>query len=390
MMSRISVPSFEGRRPRSVLARAVSTGLCVALAGAGTTLSAPAAAAPLPLMRLAPDEAPASVLGLDGKDSNANTNLTNALRKAFANRGLSGGEEISLEEMRLTMGCSNDEVSCLAQGGKTLGVRRLVFGYLKPIDKSNYQLQLQILDVESAKIEAEATVAVTKAELAADQIDAKATAIVNQLIPAEDAGSDMPPPRDPLPETDTTETDTTEEEPPPPKEGGVYFGLEKPTPKWKWGGFATSLGLTVLAGGATIGIGVWLTTKNGGFRGQLVDAATKSLTDTNPLNDVDPNLPEGVNLCEYARENTDPTMPDRVRNSAVATVCNRGDALRTAQIATGVGAGVFGVATLVFTGLLVIHKRKPKAEAMLRHGVHMGVAPNVQGGGLTVAGGMRF
>lgn len=388
MMSRIPVPPFEGRRSRSAFARALSTGLCVALAGAGTTLSAPAAAAPLVLLRAAPDEAPASVLGLDGKDSNANTNLTNALRKAFANRGLSGGEEISLEEMRLTMGCSNDEVSCLSQGGKTLGVRRLVFGYLKPIDKTNYQLEIQILDVETSKIEAEATVALTKAELGSDQIDAKATAIVNQLMPAEDTSSDLPPRPDPLPETDTTEEEP-EEEPPPPKEGGVYFGLEKPTPKWKWAGFATSLSVTVLAAGATVGIGVWLTSKSGGFRGQLVDAATKSLTDTNPLNDVDPNLPQGINLCEYARENTDPTMPERVRNSAVAKVCNRGDALRKAQIGTGVGAGVFGVATLVFTGLLVIHKRKPKAEAMLRHGVHMGVAPNLQGG-VTVAGGMRF
>jgi hypothetical protein len=388
MMSRIPVPPFAGRRSRSAFARALSTGLCVALAGAGTTFSVPAAAAPLVLLRAAPDGAPASVLGLDGKDSNANTNLTNALRKAFANRGLSGGEEISLEEMRLTMGCSNDEVSCLSQGGKTLGVRRLVFGYLKPIDKTNYQLEIQILDVETAKIEAEAKVAVTKAELGSDQIDAKATAIVNQLMPAEDTSSDLPPGPDPLPETDTTEKEP-EKEPPPPKEGGVYFGLEKPTPKWKWAGFATSLSLTVLAGGATIGIGVWLTSKNGGFRGQLVDAATKSLSDTNPLNDVDPNLPEGVNLCEFARENTDPTMPERVRNSAVAKVCNQGDALRKAQIGTGVGAGVFGVATLVFTGLLVIHKRKPKAEAMLRHGVHMGVAPNMQGG-LNIAGGMRF
>lgn len=391
MMSRIPVPpSFEGRRLRSVLARAVSSGLCVALVGAGTIVSAPAAAAtPVSLLRVAPDGAPASVLGLDGKDSNANNTLTNALRKAFANRGLSGGEEISLEEMRLTMGCSNDEVSCLSQGGKTLGVRRLVFGYLRPIDKTNYQLEIQILDVESAKIEAEATVAVTKAELGADQVDAKATAIVNQLMPAEDTDSDMPPPREPLPETGPTEVEPMDE-PPPPKEGGVYFGLEKPTPKWKWGAFATTLSLTVLGAGATIGMGVWLSSKSGGFRGKLVDTAAASLTDANSLNDVDPNLPEGINLCDYAQEHTDPTMPTRVRNSEVTRVCLRGDAVQKGMIGAGVGTAVFGVATLVFTGLLVIHKRKPKADAMLRHGVHMGLAPNPQGGGLTVAGGLKF
>jgi hypothetical protein len=391
MMSRIPVPP----RSRSALTRALSTGLCVALAGATVTTAVPAAAGPLPLLRLAPEEAPASVLGLDGKDANANNTLTNALRKAFANRGLSGGEEISLEEMRLTMGCSNDEASCLAEGGKTLGVRRLVFGYLKPSGGGSYQLDIQILDVETGKLEAQASVAVSKAELGADQVDAKATAIVNQLMPPEDEGTDLPPPRDPLPEADPKEVDPTEDEPPPPKEGGVYFGLEKPTPRWKWGGFATSLTLTVLAGGATVGMAVWLTSKKGGFRGELVEAAENSLTDSNELNDVDPNLPEGVNLCEFARSRpTDENgmvlgMPGQVRNAAVVKICNKGDALRDAQIATGAATAVFGVTTLVFTGLLLIHKRKPAANAMLRHGVRMGVGPGYQGG-LTVSGGLRF
>jgi len=391
MMPRISVPS----RSRSALSRALSTGLCVALVGATVTTAVPAAAGRLPLLRLAPDEAPASVLGLDGKDANANNTLTNALRKAFANRGLSGGEEISLEEMRLTMGCGNDEVSCLAEGGKTLGVRRLVFGYLKPSGGGQYQLEIQILDVETGKVEAQASVAVTKAELGADQVDAKATAIVNQLMPAEEVGNDLPPRPDPLPETGPAEVDPAEEEPPPPKEGGVYFGLEKPTPGWKWGAFATTLSLTVLAGGATIGTGVWLRLKNGGFRKELVDAARASLSDTNELNDVDPNLPEGVNLCDFARSRpTDENgtvlgMPGQVRNSAVVKVCNKGDTVRTVQIAAGAATAVFGVATLVFTGLLVIHKRKPAASAMLRHGVTLGVGPGVQGG-VTVAGGLRF
>ena len=92
-----------------------------------------------------------------------------------------------------------------------------------------------------------AFVAVTKSELGADQVDAKATAIVNQLMPAEEVGTDLPPRPDPLPETNPEEPDPTEEEPPPPKEGGVYFGLEKPTPSWKWGAFATTLSLTVAA-----------------------------------------------------------------------------------------------------------------------------------------------
>lgn len=402
MMSRISVPH------RSAFARAVSTALCVALAGATVTTAAPAAADPLPLLRLAPEEAPASVLGLDGKDNNANNTLTNALRKAFANRGLSGGEEISLEEMRLTMGCSNDELTCLSEGGKTLGVRRLVFGYLKPTGGGNYQLDIKILDVESGKVEAETTAALAKSDLGADKIDAKATAIVNQLMPAEDVGSDLPPRPDPLPETDTTTEVEPQEEPPPPKERGVYFGLEKPSPRWKWAGFATSLTLGVLAGGAAIGTGVWLRSTNGGFRKELIDAAEASLTDfqidpstgevvtdengnprLNTINDVDPNLPEGINLCEYARAHIDPEMPDKVRNASVTKVCNKGDGVRVANAATIAGAAVFGAVTLVFTGLLLIHKRKPAASAMMRHGVSLGVGPNMNGG-LSFGGGLRF
>jgi hypothetical protein len=368
--------------------------LCVALAGTIVTASAPAMAAPVPLLSLAPDGAPGTVLGLDGKDASANNNLTNALRKAFANRGISGGEEISLEEMRLTMGCSNDEVSCLTQGGKTLGVRRLVFGYLRP-SGGGYTLDIQILDVDGGRLEAQASVAITKAELAADKIDAKAVAIVSELMPPESADSDLPPRPTPLPKTDTSTQREPMDEPPPPKESNVYFGLEKPTPRWKWGAFGTSLALTLLAGGATVGMGVWLTSKNGGFRKKLLDTANASLTDENPLNDVDPSMPETSNLCDFARtrpvdENGNPLgMPGQVRNSRVVKVCDDADDVRTAQIGAGVGAAVFGVATLVFTGVLLIHKRKPGADAMLRRGVRLGVAPTQQGG-LSVAGGLRF
>jgi hypothetical protein len=376
----------------------LSTGLCVALAAAIVTTSVPALAAPLPLLRLAPDEAPASVLGLDGegKEGNKDANsLTNALRKAFANRGLSGGEEISLEEMRLTMGCSNDEVGCLAEGGKTLGVRRLVFGYLKPGGGGSYQLDIQILDVESGQIEAKATVAIAKGDLASGDIDAKANAIVNELMPAENADSDLPPRTDPLqPKTDP-QVEEPVDEPPPPKEGGIYFGLERPTPRWKWAGFGTMLGLTVLTGGAFIGTAVWLKVEDRGFRRELLDAAEASLTDDNPLNDVEPTLPQGLNLCEYAGarptdEDGNPLgQPGQVRNTEVTVVCRKGDAVKNVNLAAGIGMGVFGAATLVFTGLLVIHKRKPAADAMLRHGVHLGVGPTGEGG-LTVAGGLRF
>lgn len=422
MMPRISVPqralllpssrartsTAERRRARSPIARTLCSALCATLVGATVTAPVAATAAPLALSSLAPDEAPASVLGLDyepkpkgskeskeSKESRtAARDMTLALRKAFANRGLSGGEEIDLEELRQTMGCSSDEVECLAAGGKALGVRRLVFGYLKPAGGGNYQLDIQILEVEAGQLTAQAAVAVSKAELAADQIDAKAAAVVNQLLPPEKVDSEIPDRPDPLPETDTTQ-DEPMEEPKPTKDGKVYFGLEKPTPGWKWGAFGTSLGLTVLAGGATIGMAVYLSAENIGFRKKLLAAANESLTDSNANNDIDPMSPETISLCDLARARpTDASgnplgMEGQVRNSKVAKVCNDGDQVKNIQIGTGVGTAVAGLATLVFTGVLFIHRRKPAANAMLRHGVTLGVG-RTSGGGLSVAGGMRF
>ncbi len=364
-----------------------------------TTLvpSVAAATAPLPLLRMAPEDAAASVLDLDAKDTKAGILLTAALRKAFANRGLSGGEELSLEEMRLTMGCDNDAVACLAEGGKTLGVRRLIFGYLASTD-GGYQLDIQILDVDTATLESQASMPLTKADLKARTIDDTAVRIVNKLMPkAEDP--DPPGPKETPDAPPDGVGDETGEDPPPddtPKEGGIYFGLEKPTPRWKWAGFGTTLGLTVLAGGATAGMAIWLTSDNLGFRKQLLDAAADSLADDRPLNDVDPNLPVGVNLCDYARSRpTDPTTGEElgeegeVRNATIVKLCDDGNVVRRLQLVAGVSTAVFGVATLAFTGLLLIHKRKPTADAMLRHGVRLGVAPNPYGG-VSLAGGLRF
>jgi len=350
-------------------------------------------AAPLPLLRLAPEQAPASVLGLDSDDSKLGASLTTALRRAFANRGLSGGEEIPLDEMRLTMGCTNDAAGCLAEGGKMLGVRRLVFGYMRGTGKKQYQLDIQILDTELGTFEAQASIELTKDELSADNIDATAAAIVNELMPADLSDSDLPARPNALPDPEDEEI---EEEPDdePPRESAIYFGLQKPsTPKWKWTAFGTSLGLTVAAGAATIGMGVWLTS-NGGFRKKLLDTAEASLTDESQTNDVDPNLPQGFNLCTFARSRPVDSngVPlgeeDQVRNSSVVDVCNTGDEVKDAQKILGIGTAVFGVATLAFTAVLLIHKRKPAADAMLRHGVQLGVAPTQ--GGLSIAGGLRF
>lgn len=414
MMPR-TMPRTPRHRLRSASTRAVASGLCALLASATMATSVPAAAGPLhavdspsfglsptglsttpsTFLRLAPDEAPASVLGLDGGDANVNAKLTAALRKAFANRGLSGGEEISLEEMRLTMGCANDEVACLAEGGKTLGVRRLVFGYLRPGSGGGVELDIQILDVTSGQLEAQTSVAISKAELAPSKIDAKATAIVSKLMPANSSESDLPPRPDPLPETDI-EPEPELEEPEKekkPRDGALYWGLEDPTPRWKWAAFGTSLGVTVAMAGLTIGTGVWITAADKarfGFRQRLLAAAESSLREDDPFNRVDPEM--SGDLCGYNSTDDDGNpLSAGVRHEGVGRACTLGkDAERNLPIFGAVTA-VAGVTTLAFLGVLLIHKRKPVADAMLRHGVRLGVAPQLDGQrGLSLSGGLRF
>ncbi len=351
-----------------------------------TTGPAVAAGTPLTLLRAAPDDAAASVLGLDSTDNKTGRKLTVALRKAFANRGLAGGEEISLDEMRLTMGCTNDEASCLSEGGKMLGVRRLVFGYLRATN-GTYQLDIQILDVDAGSFQAQESIELTKAQLSADNIDATATDIVNTLMPPEEADTDLPPRTSPLPEVEEEEIPA---EPDPPREKGIYFGLQKPkTPKWKWAAFGTSLGLTALAGGTTIGMAVWLTANRGGFRRKLIRLSEESLTDTNDFNDVDPNSGEGANLCEEAETVQPGPNGPVVTNGLITQHCRNAEDVQEAQRIVGITTAVFGVATLAFTAVLLVHKRKPMADAMLRHNVTVGLGPSSDGG-ISLGGGLRF
>jgi len=348
------------------------------------------------MLRLAPQEAPASVLGLDGKDDKAAEKLTAALRKAFANRGLSGGEEISLEELRLTMGCDNDGVACLSQGGRTLGVRRLVFGYLEPTG-GGYQLDIQILEVEGGKLESNASLQLSKADLSDKAIEQTATDVVNTLMPADTADAEIAPRADPLPEIDEPEIEPDPpEEKKEPRESKYEFGFDRPLPTWKKAGFATSLGLTVLAGGTTIGMAVYLRAKSVGFRKKLLAMAEESVMDEKALNDVPTSLPETTNLCDYAKARpVDPETgeplgePGQVRNAGIVRLCGDADDVRQAQLAAGISTAVFGAATIAFTVLMFVHKRKPAAAAMRRHQVQLGVAPNPEGG-LSIGGGLRF
>lgn len=349
------------------------------------------------------DQAPAAVLGLDCDDSQRGAALTQALKRAFAKRGMSGGKDANLTELRLALGCSSDDPSCLAAGGQTLGARRLIYGSLRLDDRGSWQVELNLLEVESAQVTSTSAV-LTEADLESRFIDTTAERLAMTLVP--DAGSDTP----------EAASGTLVESPPPPPPSGdpgdagapadegkgkgkIVFGIQRPTPRWKWAGFGTSVGLLVVGGAATVGMGVWLTRQDGGFRGQLLDAAEASLTDQNPLNDIDPNSPEGVNLCDYARER--PTDPEtgqplgqegQVRNHTVVAVCNQASDVRTAQVGAGIFTAIAGVSTLVFTGLLLIHRdsgtNKGAARRWRHHRMQLAVEPGR--GGLAVRLGGRF
>ncbi|MCA9654397.1 MAG: hypothetical protein KC501_31050 [Myxococcales bacterium] len=344
---------------------------------------------------------PAVVLGLDTDDSRQGAALTQALRRAFAKRGLSGGDEANLTELRLALGCSSNQPSCLAGGGEMLGARRLIYGELERGGAGGWTLTLSILEVDSRETSS-IDVSLSEGELESRNIDATAERVAESLVPGTAGGepqaasgslSEPPPPPPALPD-DADDPGQVDGE-----KGRVWLGLQRPTPRWKWAGFGASAGLFVGSLAATIGTGMWLTSKDRGFRRELLDAAEASLTDSNSLNDVDPNLPEGVSLCEYAREQpVDPDtnepqgLPGQVRNASVAGVCEKGETITRVQLGMGVLAAVSAVSTLVFTGLLVIHRgpRPPRKAApqtaWQRHRMQLALDPGRSGAMLRVGG----
>ncbi|MCA9711915.1 MAG: hypothetical protein KDK70_39120, partial [Myxococcales bacterium] len=87
------------------LAQAAASGQTTAFAAAAA--SAQAAASGLAAPAEADARAPAAVLGLDAEEVTVGARLTRALRTAFAARGLGGGQEAGLPELRLALGCAS-------------------------------------------------------------------------------------------------------------------------------------------------------------------------------------------------------------------------------------------------------------------------------------------
>jgi hypothetical protein len=362
----------------------LSSLLSITLAASTVAFPLPASASRLqpPVAMAAFDDA-ATILGLDGNDEAAAAALTRSLRRAFAKRGLGGGEEVSLAEVRLTMGCDNDQPECLAQAGRSLNVRKLVYGYLRAGDGGGYKLELVILDVSEQIVEAQTTNPLSAADLQADKIDATAEEIVNGLFP-EERDADLPAPvpiLDSAPVVQVDETPTRE-----PRQSKYEWGKYSPRPTWKWAGFGTSLTLLLLSGAAVLGTGLAL---EGPLRKDLLDASDASLLDDKPNNDTQP-IPESYNndTCAYASEDNLPNAdPQEVRNAAVTQVCNRAAGVEKAHFAAIAVMAVAGVSTIIFTTLLFVHRREPSAAALRRRGIQLGASPTPDGGFMV---GSRF
>lgn len=337
---------------------------------------------------------PAAVVGLETDEPEEGAALTRALRRAFAARGLSGGKEVNLSELRLALGCKTRAPACLARGGAMLDARRLIYGTLHRAKGGGWTLEATLLEVEGGTT-TQASMTLTDADIEGPRIDATASAIADRLAPdtvvsaPPEHGSHglVTPPPPPPPEASPRPADDDIDD------DGLRWGWVKPQPRWKWVGFGVSAGLFAVSAASTVGMSVWLVSREGGFRTKLLEAAEASLTDSNPLNDVDPNMSAGIDLCEYAGQHPDAGQPGQVRNVSVVQVCRQGDDVRRATLGTGIATGVSLAATLTFGVLLFVRRGPAKsgadARAWRRHGLAVGLGP-ARGQGLSLRLGGRF
>ncbi len=326
-------------------------------------------------MRSAAMEAEASVLGLRSEDAAAGEALTGSLRSAFANRGMSGGEDLSLEEVVLTLGCSSEtDTTCMTEAGRALSVKRLVYGNLKDSGDGGFILDISVLDVTAGQIEAQATMPLAASDLSADNVDMTAAEVVNSLYPGDDDETVGAPPPDQADEgTDETGQDPIDE----PRSSNLVWGAYEPRPKWKKVGLGLSIGV-LAAGVLTIAVAGSLTKFKYEKTVQDESKASRDPDDGNPFNDV--VYREGVDPvenrtskddCVLAKQPTrlppgDNVPEGAVVNEAVANACSNGQVTTTITNAAIGVAVVGGLSTILFAILYNVHK-KPAEGSEARH-----------------------
>jgi len=319
----------------------------------------------------------ASVLTLEGDDAPRTSALSKALQSEFAARGIGGGRDMSLAELKLTMGCDEPpSVACLSGGGKSLGVERMIYGTLTKTRGGAYSLNLSLMDVGSATVQKIVNAELSAGALAEGAVQATATDLVTQMLgPVETAPAEVVPAGPAQPETAQPETQ------PQDSSGKLVWGRYD-APGWKKAAVGASAGLLVVS--VAVGIGTYMQIRpNGKLYKDLVAAGEDSLVDKSTTNNVNPNM-DG-DMCAAARK----SLGGGVVNGEMAKICNKADGLATTATAAFIATGVFAAATVAFTTLLFVHKNKPGVARLQRHGVTMGMAP-LRGGGAMLGGSLRF
>ena len=377
------------------------TVLAAALATAPLVMPQTALASPFGVghphaARVAPatESTGSAVLGIEGENSSRAETLTTALRAQLSKRGETEAKDMTLAELKLTMGCDDGDLACIAQGGESLGVGELIYGKLDGAS-GEYTLTLTVLDVERAKVVNSLTTTVSDAELEGDALEPTAEALVVRLLGPADtsaatpAGGETSAPAgagdDPTTSGDPGEEGPTQDDGGEPTDNG--WGMERPPARWKVIGLGVSGGLMLASLGTAIGTTIVTQRPNGAVYKELVQEAENSLTDSNDRNDISPD--SSGDLCELARaEPAD--QPGKVTNASMTKVCNKADALALTATATWIGTGVFAASTVAFTVLLFRHKPGSEtARRMQRHKLSLGMAPRREGG-FTLGGGFQF
>ncbi len=278
-----------------------------------------------------------SVLGLRSEDTKAGERLTTSLRSAFAEREMSGGQELTLEEVILTLDCSSEEdTACMTEAGGALEAQKLVYGSLKKSGGS-YVVEISVLDVTTGQVEAQGTLPFDAEALAAGNVDATATEVVNSLYPQADSAVVAATPAENL----QTENDAPLED--EATDDRYIWGPYKPRPTWKKVGLGVSAGVVVLGTAASIA-GWWYYKQK--HEDKVIAAIARD-------NDAAP----GVESIAYCRDilKQDPKAVDDQEGSFA---CQSFVGGRNVNIAGAAVAVVGGISTIVFTTLMFVHRNK--------------------------------
>ena len=298
-----------------------------------------------------------SVLGLRSEDEAAGAALTTSLRAAFEARDMSGGEELSLEEVILTLDCSSEEdTACMTEAGRALSIERLVYGNLLETG-GGYTVDIIVLDVTTGQVEAQATLPFDADAMSAGNVDATAAAVVESLYPSDDAPIAAAP-------VDTNDDDDAQPDDDDDESRGqsdYVWGPYKPRPAWKKAGLA--IGATLLVAGVAAGTYGWIRREP---TNTAVDDEKARLAMDNPTL---LNLAAGnIEFCAEAVQETGQSGAGEraVPDPAAAEACRDFRVARGLYIGGVAAAVAGGAATVAFTILHFVHKKPPNANARKR------------------------